>query len=117
MKIKHVTVTPIAIKDPPLLNASGIHEPFALRSILEIETDNGVVGLGESYGDAPVLATLQLDPIDGSPLVAQGSVNGNGTATVVAESPTPGPFERSVMRSVSRTLWSVMRTPIPRSFK
>ena len=41
MKIKHVTVTPIAIKDPPLLNASGIHEPFALRSILEVETDNG----------------------------------------------------------------------------
>jgi glucarate dehydratase len=60
MKIKHVTVTPIAIKDPPLLNASGIHEPFALRSILEVETDNGVVGLGESYGDAPVLATLEL---------------------------------------------------------
>jgi len=72
MKIKRVTVTPIAIKDPPLLNASGIHEPFALRSILEVETDNGVVGLGESYGDAPVLATLQivsndlvgLDPFD-----------------------------------------------------
>ena len=60
MKIKRVTVTPIAIKDPPLLNASGIHEPFALRSIIEVETDNGVVGLGESYGDAPVLATLQL---------------------------------------------------------
>jgi glucarate dehydratase len=60
MKIKRVTVTPIAIKDPPLLNASGIHEPFALRSILEVETDNGLAGLGESYGDAPVLATLQL---------------------------------------------------------
>ena len=60
MKIKRVTVTPIAIKDPPLLNASGIHEPFALRSILEVETDNGIVGLGETYGDAPVLATLQL---------------------------------------------------------
>src|SRR5262245_59584888 len=60
MKIKRVTVTPIAIKDPPLLNASGIHEPYALRSILEVETDTGIVGLGETYGDAPVLATLQL---------------------------------------------------------
>ena len=59
MKIKHATVTPIAFKDPPLLNASGIHEPFALRSIIEIESDNGVVGLGESYGDAPVLAILE----------------------------------------------------------
>jgi glucarate dehydratase len=59
VKIEHVTVTPIAFKDPPLLNASGIHEPFALRSIIEIESDNGVVGLGESYGDAPVLAILE----------------------------------------------------------
>jgi glucarate dehydratase len=72
MKIRRVVVTPIAIKDPPLLNASGIHEPYALRSIIEVETDNGLAGLGETYGDAPVLATLQcvapelagLDPFD-----------------------------------------------------
>ncbi len=59
MKIKRVKVTPIAFKDPPLLNAAGIHEPYALRSIIEIEGDNGHVGLGESYGDAPVLELLQ----------------------------------------------------------
>jgi len=72
LKIKRVTVTPIAFKDPPLLNASGIHEPYALRSIIEIESDSGLVGLGESYGDAPVLAILErlkgsligLDPFD-----------------------------------------------------
>src|SRR5262245_30252126 len=72
MKIKHVAVTPIAFKDPPLLNASGIHEPYALRSIIEIESGNGLIGLGESYGDAPVLAILEnlkgelvgLDPFD-----------------------------------------------------
>ena len=58
MKIKRVTVTPIAFKDPPLLNASGIHEPYALRSIIEIESDNGHIGLGEAYGDAPALAVL-----------------------------------------------------------
>ncbi len=72
MKIKRVSVTPIAFKDAPLLNASGIHEPYALRSIIEVESDNGYVGLGESYGDAPVLAVLEsmkdaligLDPFD-----------------------------------------------------
>jgi glucarate dehydratase len=72
MKIKRVTVTPIAFKDPPLLNASGIHEPYALRSIIEVESDNGLVGLGESYGDAPVLTVLNkvkdeligLDPMN-----------------------------------------------------
>ena len=58
MKIKRVRVTPIAFRDAPLLNASGIHEPYALRSIIEVESDNGYVGLGESYGDAPVLAVL-----------------------------------------------------------
>ena len=72
MRIKRVTVTPIAFKDPPLLNASGIHEPYALRSIIEVEADNGLVGLGESYGDAPALAILDrvkptlvgVDPFD-----------------------------------------------------
>lgn len=56
MKITRVTITPIAFKDAPLLNAAGIHEPYALRSIIEIETDTGHIGLGESYGDAPALA-------------------------------------------------------------
>lgn len=58
MKIAAVRVTPIAISDPPLLNASGVHEPFALRSIIEVETDNGLVGLSETYGDVPVLEGL-----------------------------------------------------------
>jgi glucarate dehydratase len=58
MKISAVRVTPIAFKDPPLLNASGVHEPYALRSIIEVETSCGRCGLGESYGDAPVLRDL-----------------------------------------------------------
>ncbi|MCJ2182536.1 glucarate dehydratase family protein [Novosphingobium sp. 1949] len=67
MKIKTIRVTPIAFRDPPLLNASGIHEPYALRSIIEVEGENGVVGLGESYGDAPVLEVLQamVEPLVG----------------------------------------------------
>ncbi len=58
MKIINVKVTPIAFRDPPLLNAAGVHEPYAVRSIIEIESDNGHIGLGESYGDAPVLELL-----------------------------------------------------------
>lgn len=58
MKIAHVRVTPIAFRDPPLLNASGIHEPYALRSIIEVESVSGLVGLGESYGDAATLSVL-----------------------------------------------------------
>lgn len=58
MKITAVRVTPIAIKDPALLNAAGVHEPFGLRSIIEVVGANGMVGLGETYGDAPVLGLL-----------------------------------------------------------
>ncbi|MDZ4358466.1 MAG: glucarate dehydratase family protein, partial [Variovorax sp.] len=56
--IRHVRVTPIAFRDPPLLNAAGIHEPWALRSIIEIETGSGLVGINESYGDLPMLGAL-----------------------------------------------------------
>ena len=37
-RITNVTITPVAFRDPPLLNAVGVHEPFAIRSILEVET-------------------------------------------------------------------------------
>jgi glucarate dehydratase len=56
--IAQVRVTPIAFRDPPLLNAAGIHEPWALRSIIEIETACGRVGINESYGDLPMLDAL-----------------------------------------------------------
>jgi glucarate dehydratase len=50
-RIVNVRVTPIAFRDPPLLNVAGVHEPWALRSVIEVETADGRVGLGESYGD------------------------------------------------------------------
>ena len=56
--IRHVRVTPIAFRDPPLLNAAGIHEPWALRSIIEIETTSGLVGINETYGDQSMLDVL-----------------------------------------------------------
>lgn len=56
--ISHVRITPIAFRDPPLLNAAGIHEPWALRSIIEVETESGLVGINESYGDLPMLQAM-----------------------------------------------------------
>ena len=58
MRIADVRVTPIAFRDPPLLNVQGVHEPWALRSIVEVELEGGRVGLGESYGDLGTLASL-----------------------------------------------------------
>lgn len=58
-RIAAVRITPIALKDPPLLNASGVHEPFTLRSVIEIEAQDGSVGLAETYGDDDTLLRLQ----------------------------------------------------------
>ncbi|MFC4115812.1 glucarate dehydratase family protein [Nonomuraea zeae] len=51
MIIRQIRVTPVAFRDPPLLNAAGVHEPWALRTIVEVVTDEGLTGLGETYGD------------------------------------------------------------------
>ncbi len=58
-RVLRVVVTPVAFRDPPLLNAVGVHEPWALRSVVELVTESGVAGLGESYGDLPHLQRLQ----------------------------------------------------------
>ncbi|WP_221351962.1 glucarate dehydratase family protein [Streptomyces beigongshangae] len=55
-RIADVTVTPVAFRDPPLLNTVGVHEPYALRTVVEITTESGVTGIGETYG-----GTLHLE--------------------------------------------------------
>ncbi len=59
IRITHARITPIAFRDAPLLNASGIHEPWALRSIVELETSDGRLGIAETYGDLPMLQALE----------------------------------------------------------
>jgi glucarate dehydratase len=74
--IRELRVTPIAFRDPPLLNASGIHEPWALRAIVEIEASDGRIGLAETYGDQTMLDALEaakplvpgLSPFDLNPM-------------------------------------------------
>jgi glucarate dehydratase len=59
-KIKDVVITPVAFHDMPLLNSVGAHEPFALRSVVEVVTDS-TYGLGESYGDSAHLSRLESE--------------------------------------------------------
>jgi glucarate dehydratase len=54
-----VTITPIAVSDAPLLNSVGVHEPYQLRSVVEVHTDAGITGLAEAYGDDPTLDRLR----------------------------------------------------------
>ena len=57
-KVSRVEITPVAFADPPLLNVVGVHEPFALRAVVQVWTDDGNVGLGETYADDAHLARL-----------------------------------------------------------
>jgi glucarate dehydratase len=59
LKITKVTITPIALPDPPILAAMGCHGPYFLRNVVEIETADGIRGLGETKGNAEVTKALE----------------------------------------------------------
>ncbi|WP_304107784.1 glucarate dehydratase family protein [Mycolicibacterium bacteremicum] len=58
IRITGARITPVAFADPPLLNTVGVHQPYALRAIIQLDTDAGLVGLGETYADTRHLARL-----------------------------------------------------------
>ncbi len=58
MRIADMQVTMVAISDPPLLNAAGLHAPYALRLIVELFSDDGISGLGEIPGSVETEAAL-----------------------------------------------------------
>lgn len=57
-RIKEIIITPIAVVDPPLLNAAGLHAPYALRTILEIVTEDNISGISEIPGTKDIDAAL-----------------------------------------------------------
>ena len=139
-RIKDIVITPVAFKDPPLLNAVGVHEPFALRAIVEVTTDSGVLGLGETYGDAPHLERLRIaaQALAGadvfnindmrrrvvSALASDTTVGGHGMSGMVTGSSTPdrvlSPFDVAALdiqgkilgRPVSDLLGGAVRNEI-----
>ncbi|QWF83700.1 glucarate dehydratase family protein [Amycolatopsis sp. CA-230715] len=108
MKITEIVLTPVAFSDPPLLNAMGVHEPFALRGVLELVCEDGVIGLGESYGDLAFLDQVRkvipvlpgLDVFD-LPELRRRVARTLGEAVFADEHGLTGGF------SVSKTLASV----------
>jgi glucarate dehydratase len=59
MKIIEYRITPIAFGDPPVRAAFGLHAPYALRTIVELVTDDGLTGVSETHGGAAVVADLE----------------------------------------------------------
>ncbi len=54
MKISKLIVTPVATHDQPLLNSTGVHESYRVRTIVQIETTGGYTGAGETSSDHTV---------------------------------------------------------------
>jgi glucarate dehydratase len=109
LTVTAVTVTPVAVKDPPLLNSSGCHQPYALRSIIELRTDAGIVGISEAYGDDPTLSLLDraaavlpgLDVVDINGLTRRVA---QALGRIDASSPTELIGPASVDKTVAQTV-------------
>ena len=64
MKIASLRLHPIAIADGPLRSSYGLHAPWALRTIVEIVSDDGLIGFSETYGgDGPLAALEEIRPL------------------------------------------------------
>ena len=48
MKIKQLKLHPIAVADGPLRSSYGLHAPYALRTIVEVVTTDGITVHGSS---------------------------------------------------------------------
>ncbi|MEJ7607501.1 MAG: enolase C-terminal domain-like protein [Bryobacteraceae bacterium] len=59
MRISEIKLHPIAIADGPLRSSYGLHAPYALRTIVELETTDGLTGISETYGGDLPLAALE----------------------------------------------------------
>ncbi len=60
MRIADLRIHPIAIADPPLRSSYGLHAPYALRTIVELISDEGVVGITETYGGDAQVGQLEM---------------------------------------------------------
>ncbi|WP_022883767.1 enolase C-terminal domain-like protein [Glaciibacter superstes] len=95
--VSQVRVTPIAVPDPPLLNTWGVHEPWALRIIVEVFTDDGVVGLGEAQGGEAAAQLLNR----AASAILGADIRDASTLEQLVRSALPGSGERAVLTAFS----------------
>jgi len=50
MRIHEFNVHSIAMADPPLRSSYGLHAPYALRTVIELSSEDGVTGIAETHG-------------------------------------------------------------------
>lgn len=77
MRVVEMRVHSIAIADPPLRSSYGLHAPMALRTILELQSDDGIVGISEAHGgeaNARMLEALRPRVVGSDPYRVCGAL-------------------------------------------
>lgn len=59
MQIVEMRVHSIAIADPPLRSSYGLHAPYALRTIIELISEDGLTGISETHGGDAIAQGLE----------------------------------------------------------
>ncbi|MEU9119548.1 glucarate dehydratase family protein [Streptomyces sp. NPDC048506] len=100
LDIAEVRLTPILVADPPLLNTQGVHQPYTPRLIVEVVTESGATGVGETYGDTKYLDIAQslagaligrpVTDLNGLPALAAEVCGDSSAATAAAAVDTGG---------------------------
>jgi glucarate dehydratase len=57
--ITDLRITPVALADPPIRSSYGLHQPYALRTIVELVSGDGVIGVSETYGGEEPMKALE----------------------------------------------------------
>ena len=58
-RINEMRIIPLAVTDPPLLNSVGVHAPYALRTVIELITDDNISGISEIPGNTEINTMLE----------------------------------------------------------
>ena len=89
LRVAALRVHSIAIADPPLRSSYGLHAPYALRTIIELDSGDGFAGLGETHGGeaiAQALVSIKPKLAGADPFRLLGEINtrlaskGSGTS-------------------------------------
>jgi len=59
VRISSFSIHPVAAADPPLRSSYGRHAPYALRTIVVLQTTDGLTGISEAHGGDGSLAALE----------------------------------------------------------
>ena len=78
IKIADMRITPVAIADPPIRSSYGLHQPYALRTIVEFVSTDGIIGISETYGGDEQIQALQAvksEIVGGNPFRLTGTLS------------------------------------------